>query len=174
MIHIKEAIIVEGRYDRIKLSSIVDGLILETGGFRIFKDKEKMAIPKEQIRHAYIPDRYGKEKRKEKPGKEGKLGVEGIDADELLKVLQRAGVCCEESGEKAPGQPVTKADLFALGLTGGQNSAEKRAAVLKKLDLPGHLTAKTMLPVVNTLFTRAEFFEICQQVAGVKKEEVSS
>ena len=106
--------------------------------------------------------------------KEGMLGVEGIDADELLKVLQRAGVCCEESGEKAPGQPVTKADLFALGLTGGQNSAEKRAAVLKKLDLPGHLTAKTMLPVVNTLFTRAEFFEICQQVAGVKKEEVSS
>lgn len=205
MIHIKEAIIVEGRYDRIKLSSIVDGLILETGGFRIFKDKEKMAmlrrlaetrglliltdsdgagfvirrylsgsIPKEQIRHAYIPDRYGKEKRKEKPGKEGKLGVEGIDADELLEVLQRAGVCCEESGEKAPGQPVTKADLFALGLTGGQNSVEKRAAVLKKLDLPGHLTAKTMLPVVNTLFTRAEFFEICQQVAGVKKEEVSS
>ena len=157
MIRIKEAIIVEGKYDKIKLSSLVDGLIIETGGFRIFKDPEKMAllrrlaatrglliltdsdgagfvirrylsgsIPAGQIRHAYIPDRYGKEKRKEKPGKEGKLGVEGIDAEELRQVLRRAGVCCEESGEPdnvtAPSEPITRADLFTLGLSGGRKA----------------------------------------------------
>ena len=199
MIRIKEAIIVEGKYDKIKLSSLVDGLIIETGGFRIFKDPEKMAllrrlaatrglliltdsdgagfvirrylsgsIPAGQIRHAYIPDRYGKEKRKEKPGKEGKLGVEGIDAEELRQVLRRAGVCCEESGEPdnvtAPSEPITRADLFTLGLSGGQESAKKRQELLKALDLPEHLTAKTMLPVLNTLYTRDEFLVMWEKL----------
>lgn len=199
MIRIKEAIIVEGKYDKIKLSSLVDGLIIETGGFRIFKDPEKMAllrrlaatrglliltdsdgagfvirryltgsIPAEQIRHAYIPDRLGKEKRKEKPGKEGKLGVEGIDAEELRQVLRRAGVCCEECGESdqmiTESEPITRADLFTLGLSGGQESAQKRQKLLKALDLPEHLTAKTMLPVLNTLYTRDEFLALWEKL----------
>lgn len=199
MIRIKEAIIVEGKYDKIKLSSLVDGLIIETGGFRIFKDSEKMAllrrlaatrglliltdsdgagfvirryltgsIPAEQIRHAYIPDRFGKEKRKEKPGKEGKLGVEGIDAEELRQVLRRAGVCCEECGESdqmiTESEPITRADLFTLGLSGGQESAQKRQKLLKTLDLPEHLTAKTMLPVLNTLYTRDEFLALWEKL----------
>lgn len=199
MIRIKEAIIVEGKYDKIKLSSLVDGLIIETGGFRIFKDPEKMAllrrlaatrglliltdsdgagfvirryltgsIPAEQIRHAYIPDRFGKEKRKEKPGKEGKLGVEGIDAEELRQVLRRAGVCCEECGESdqmiTESESITRADLFTLGLSGGQESAQKRQKLLKALDLPEHLTAKTMLPVLNTLYTRDEFLALWEKL----------
>jgi ribonuclease M5 len=127
LIHVKEAVIVEGKYDKIKLSSLIDGLILPTNGFRIFKDPEKMAlirsladtrglliltdsdsagflirnylsgcIAPEKIRHAYIPDILGKEKRKDKPSKEGKLGVEGVPISILKEALLRAGVSVDE------------------------------------------------------------------------------
>lgn len=190
MIQIREAVIVEGKYDKIKLSSIIDGLILETHGFQIFKDREQMAllrklaatrgllvltdsdgagfvirnylrgcIPKGQIRHAYIPDLFGKEKRKKSPSKEGKLGVEGVPASVIREALEKAGVCCGE-GEPAPkGPPITKADLFAAGLSGGEGSAARRLAFQKKLDLPERLSPNGLLQILNATMSREAFFQ---------------
>lgn len=187
MIRVKEAVIVEGKYDKIKLSSIIDGLIIETHGFQIFKDKEQMAllrklaaerglliltdsdgagfvirnyltgcIPKNQVKHAYIPDLFGKEKRKEKPSKEGKLGVEGVPAHVIRQALEKAGVCCTgEPEEKGP--PITKADLFAAGLSGGAGSAEKRRLLQKELSLPERLSPNGLLQILNATMTREEF-----------------
>ncbi len=190
MIHIREAVIVEGKYDKIKLSSIIDGLIIETHGFGIFKDKEQMAllrklaatrgllvltdsdgagfvirnylsgcIPKSQIKHAYIPDLFGKEKRKDKPSKEGKLGVEGVPVAVILEALKKAGVCCEEGEAEKKGPPVTKADLMAAGLSGGDGSAEKRKQLQKRLGLPEKLSPNGLLQIVNATMTREEFFQ---------------
>jgi ribonuclease M5 len=187
LIQVKEAIIVEGKYDKIKLSSLIDGLIIETRGFQIFKDREQMqlirrladkrgilvltdsdsagflirnylsgSIPPEKIKHAYIPDILGKEKRKEKPSKEGKLGVEGVPAAAILAALQRAGVVCSEESVPA-GRVITKADLYDAGLSGGENSAEKRARLLKKLNLPERLTPNALLAVLNSIMSLEEF-----------------
>ncbi|MDO4517534.1 MAG: DUF4093 domain-containing protein [Bacillota bacterium] len=191
MLKIKEAIVVEGRYDKNTLSQLVDTVILETAGFGIFKDKEKLALlrkiaekrglivltdsdgagfvirnhlkgalPRDQVKHAYVPDLFGKEKRKRKPGKEGKLGVEGMRPEVLENALRRAGATIlSEEGEKAGPPPLTKADLFACGLTGGQGSKERRQAFLKKLDLPQHLTPNAMLPVLSALYDRESLLE---------------
>lgn len=185
---IKEAIVVEGRYDKNTLSQVVDALILETGGFGVFKDSEKLAlfrrvaqkrglivltdsdgagfvirnylkgaIDPTLIKHAYIPDRLGKERRKRAPGKEGKLGVEGMRPEVLLDALRRAGATFLDGEEaaRAPA-PLTKADLFALGLTGRPDSAARRAALLRQLDLPEHLTANALLEVLSALYSREE------------------
>jgi ribonuclease M5 len=191
MLRIKEAIVVEGRYDKNTLSQIVDAVILETSGFGIFKDKEKLALlrrigekqglilltdsdgagfvirnylkgalPQDQVKHAYIPDRYGKEKRKRAPGKEGKLGVEGMPPAVLEEALRRAGATfLDQAGDPSPRQALTKADLFALGLSGGEGSKEKRQKLLKKLGLPEHLSPNAMLPVLGALYTREELLE---------------
>jgi ribonuclease M5 len=191
MLRIKEAIVVEGRYDKNTLSQIVDTVILETSGFGIFKDKEKLALlrrigekqglilltdsdgagfvirnylkgalPQDQVKHAYIPDRYGKEKRKRAPGKEGKLGVEGMPPAVLEEALRRAGATfLDQAGDQPPRQALTKADLFALGLSGGEGSKEKRQKLLKKLGLPEHLSPNAMLPVLGALYTREELLE---------------
>ena len=189
MLHIQEAIVVEGRYDKNTLSQVVDTLILETGGFQIFKDPEKMAllqraaqrrglivltdsdgagfvirnrikgtIPAQFLKHAYIPDVYGKERRKRKAGKEGKLGVEGMPPSVLEDVLRRAGATfLEESAPERRGGPaLTKADLFAAGLSGGPGSAEKRQALLKQLELPEHMSANALLAVLNGCYSRKE------------------
>lgn len=191
MLNIKEAIVVEGRYDKNTLSQLVDTVILETAGFGIFKDKEKLsllrkigekrgliiltdsdgagfvirnylkgALPQDQVKHAYVPDLFGKEKRKRKPGKEGKLGVEGMRPEVLEKALRRAGATIleGETQRDAP-PPLTKADLFACGLSGGERSKEKRQALLKKLDLPQHLTPNAMLPVLSALYDRESLLE---------------
>lgn len=191
MLNIKEAIVVEGRYDKNTLSQLVDTVILETAGFGIFKDKEKLsllrkigekrgliiltdsdgagfvirnylkgALPQDQVKHAYVPDLFGKEKRKRKPGKEGKLGVEGMRPEVLEKALRRAGATIleGETRKDAP-PPLTKADLFACGLSGGERSKEKRQALLKKLDLPQHLTPNAMLPVLSALYDRESLLE---------------
>lgn len=189
MIKIKEAIIVEGRYDKIKLSSIIDGIIIETNGFRIFKDKEKVnllrnlantngilvftdsdsagflirnyissIIPKEKIKHAYIPDIYGKEKRKDSCSKEGKLGVEGVPKEVIIKSLKSAGVVFEETGfvkEKSRG--ITKLDLYNYGLSGKDNSAEIRKLFLKQINLPEHLSVNSLVKVLNCTMTHKEF-----------------
>ncbi|MCI6227800.1 MAG: DUF4093 domain-containing protein [Candidatus Faecousia sp.] len=186
MLRIKEAIVVEGRYDKNTLSQIVDAPILETSGFGIFKDREQMsllrrvaerrglivftdsdgagfvirnhiknAIPGKYLKHAYIPDVYGKEKRKAAPGKEGKLGVEGLPPETLLEALRRAGATIE--GEDSPGNKgITKQDLMARGLSGGANAGAKRQLLLKKLGLPERMSANAMLQALNLLYTPEE------------------
>ncbi|ADU27604.1 toprim domain-containing protein [Ethanoligenens harbinense] len=186
MIHIREAVIVEGKYDKIKLSSLIDAVIIETDGFAIFKDAEKLALirrlaekrgvliltdsdaagfkirgflsgalPTGQVRHAYMPDIFGKEKRKTAPSKEGKLGVEGIPPDVIVQSLARAGVLAEQT--EAPRRRVTKADLFADGLSGGEQSAEKRRALLRKLQLPERLSANGLLDMLNAMYSYEEY-----------------
>lgn len=189
MLKIKEAIVVEGRYDKNTLSQVVDTVIVETAGFGIFKNREGLAllrrlaetrglivltdsdgagfvirghlrgaIPPERVKHAYIPDLYGKEKRKRAPGKEGKLGVEGMRPAVLEEALRRAGATFLEEGTPGrQGRLITKADLFAVGLTGSTDSAARRAALLKALSLPGHMSTNALLPVLNALYTYEEF-----------------
>ena len=191
MIKIKEAIVVEGRYDKAALAAIVDTVILDTEGFGIFADREKLALLRRlaiarglvvltdsdgggfvirnflksaidgrYVKHAYIPDVYGKEKRKRSPGKEGKLGVEGMKPEILLAALRRAGVELDGPEPEKTEEPITKAELFALGLTGRPDSAAKRALLLKKLSLPERLTTNAMLDVLNVLVTRGELYDI--------------
>ena len=194
MVKIKEAIVVEGRYDKNTLSQIVDAPILETSGFGIFKDKQQMAllrriaetrglivftdsdgagfvirnhiksaIPGKYLKHAYIPDIAGKEKRKAAPGKEGKLGVEGMSREIILEALRRAGATIE--GEEAPvTRQITKQDLMALGLSGGADAAAKRLALLKKCNLPEHMSANAMLQALNLLYSLEELTEIVGQL----------
>ena len=190
MVKIKEAILVEGRYDKNTLSQIVDAPILETAGFGIFKDKKqlallrqvaekrglivftdsdgagfvirnhiKSAIPAKFLKHAYIPDIAGKERRKREAGKEGKLGVEGMTKDVILESLRRAGATIE--GKDTPvSQSITKQDMMELGLSGGTGSSEKRAALLKKLDLPEHMSANALLQALNLLYSLEELKEL--------------
>ena len=194
MVKIREAIVVEGRYDKNTLSQIVDAPILETSGFGIFKDREQMsllrrvaerrglivftdsdgagfvirnhiqnAIPGKYLKHAYIPDVYGKEKRKAAPGKEGKLGVEGLPPETLLEALRRAGATIE--GEDSPGNKgITKQDLMARGLSGGANAGAKRQLLLKKLGLPEHMSANAMLQALNLLCSLEELDAVLKQI----------
>ena len=195
MISIRQAVIVEGKYDKIRLSTLLDALILTTDGFSIFKDKEKMnlirrlaasrgiviltdsdsagflirshlmgSIPKEQIINVYIPDVYGKEKRKAAPGKEGKLGVEAMSGDVLLQAFQNAGVICET--DRSPRCTVTKADLYADGLSGGENSQSKRHALCRKFGLPERLSQNALLEVLNGMISYEEYRQAVEQLAG--------
>lgn len=186
MVKIKEAIVVEGRYDKNTLRQIVDAPILETSGFGIFKDKKQMAllrrvaekrglivftdsdgagfvirnhiksaIPGIYLKHAYIPDIMGKERRKSAPGKEGKLGVEGMKPEIILDALRRGGATIEGE-EVPPTREITKQDLMELGLSGGPDASRKRLALLKKLNLPEHMSANAMLQALNLLYSFEE------------------
>ena len=200
MLRIREAIVVEGRYDKNTLSQLVDTVIIETSGFGIFKDKERLALlrrlaekrglivltdpdgagfvirghlrgslPPDRVKHAYVPDIYGKERRKRQGGKEGKLGVEGMRPEVLEAALRRAGATfLDEEGEDAApaGRPITKADFVALGLSGGPDSGEKRRALLQRLELPEHLSPNAMLEVLNALFTREELNGLLRGPSG--------
>ena len=191
MIVVKEAIIVEGKYDKIKLSSFIDGMIIETRGFRIFKDKEQMAlirkmadarglliltdsdsagflirnylkscIAPDKIKHAYIPDILGKERRKTSFSKEGKLGVEGIEKQLLIRALEKAGVVVNQetiSENKEYVRQVTKQDFFEWGLTGRDETNQKRKQVLKQLKLPEHLTTNAMIDAINSFMSYEAF-----------------
>lgn len=194
MIKIKEAIVVEGRYDKNTLSQIVDATIFETAGFGIFKDKQQMdllrrvaekrglivftdsdgagfvirnhiksAIPGSMLKHAYIPDIYGKERRKAAPGKEGKLGVEGMTREVILEALRRCGATIEGE-EAATASHITKQDLMELGLSGGPDSAQKRRALLKKLELPEHMSANAMLQALDMLYRLDELRSIVESM----------
>lgn len=187
---IREVIVVEGRYDKNALKQIVDATVVETHGFGVFNDRERLAllrrlaaerglilltdsdgagfvirnflkgtIPKSRLKQAYIPDIHGKERRKAAPGREGKLGVEGMPPQILLEALERAGATFEDGALSAERRPITKADFYALGLTGGPDSAARRSALLKKLGLPERMTANALLEAVNILYTREEFLE---------------
>ena len=195
MIKIKEAIIVEGKYDKIRLSNFIDGLIITTEGFGIFKDKEKQrlirdiaekrgililtdsdgagfvirnflkgSVPSDKVRHAYIPDIFGKEKRKPQPSKEGKLGVEGISEKILCDAIARSGAECELSEGYVKAQPeITKVDLFSHGLSGCADAAANRDKLKKKLSLPINLTANSLLAVLNCIMTKSEFEEMMKE-----------
>ena len=141
------------------------GLIVLTdsdGAGFVIRNYLKGALPKEQVKQAYIPDIHGKERRKRIPGKEGKLGVEGMKPEILLAALERAGATFldEETEKNRTGEPITKSDLFTLGLTGGQDSAAKRRKLLRELGLPEHLTANGLLEALNLLYGREELFEL--------------
>ena len=125
--------------------------------------KEMRALPKEQVRHAYIPDVYGKERRKAAPGKEGKMGVEGMTPQVLLDALERAGATFADDAVQSERTPVTKADFFELGLTGGKDSTARRAALLKKLALPEHMTTNALLEAVNILCGREELMKLMEE-----------
>ena len=194
MVKIREAIVVEGRYDKNTLSQIVDAPILETAGFGIFKDKKqlallrqvaekrglivftdsdgagfvirnhiKSAIPAKFLKHAYIPDIFGKERRKAAPGKEGKLGVEGMNREVILDALRKCGATIEGE-ETASISAITKQDLMELGLSGGMDASAKRLALLKKLNLPEHMSANAMLQALNLLFTLEELTSIVDRL----------
>lgn len=191
MVKIHEVIVVEGRYDKNALSQIVDATILETGGFQIMKDRQKLALLRKAaqkrglivftdsdgagfvirnylkgtidptlIKHAYIPDIPGKEKRKSSPGKEGKLGVEGMPPEVIVDCLRKAGATIE--GEKAvePKESITKTDMFLLGLSGGPGSKAKRLKLMKLLELPEHMSGNALLQALNLLYTKEELYSL--------------
>lgn len=194
MVKIKEAILVEGRYDKNTLLQIVDAPILETSGFGIFKDKKQMAllrsvaekrglivftdadgagflirnhvksaIPGKFLKHAYTPDVFGKERRKDKAGKEGKLGVEGMRPEIILEALRKAGATIEGESAAASNQ-ITKQDLMDLGLSGGADASARRLALLKKLNLPEHMSANALLQALNLLYSLQELTAIMDQL----------
>lgn len=191
MVKIREAIVVEGRYDKNTLSQIVDAPILETNGFGIMNDAEhlallrkvaalrglivftdsdgagfvirnylKGAIPSQLLKHAYIPDITGKERRKAKPGKEGKLGVEGMTPEIILDCLRRAGATFEDVPNQSCDGQITKTDLYFMGLSGSPDSKAKRVALLKKLDLPEYMSSNAMLQALNLLYNRDELHRL--------------
>ena len=140
------------------------GLIVLTdsdGAGFVIRNYLKGALPRDRVKQAYIPDIPGKERRKRAPGKEGKLGVEGMKSAVLLEALRRAGATFEDEAPAVErGEPITKADLYALGLTGGTGSAERRQVLLRRLDLPEHLTPNAMLEALNLLYDRASFLAL--------------
>jgi len=191
MISVKEVIVVEGRYDKNTLSQVVDAVIIETAGFGIFSDKEKLklirrlaekrgviiltdgdgagfvirnylkgAIPSENVKHAYIPDIKGKERRKSAASKEEKLGVEGMSGDVLIDALRRAGATMDDNVVSENINYLTKADLYSMGLLGANGSAEKRRALATRLGLPERISSNALLDVLNALYSNDEIKEI--------------
>ncbi len=192
MLKIKEAIVVEGRYDKNTLSQIVDTVIIETTGFGVFSDKEKIdllrrlaekkglivltdsdgagflirsyikgALPKDKVKHAYVPDIEGKEKRKRSASKEGKLGVEGMSPEVLIEALRRAGATFENvPGTGKNERVITKADMLELGLSGKPGSVRRRLELTKNLGLPEKLSPNALLDVLNAMYTYEEFHKL--------------
>lgn len=194
MLKIREAIVVEGRYDKNTLAQIVDAPILETKGFGLFKDPKqlellrsvakkrglivltdsdgagfvirnhiKSAIPAKYLKHAYIPDVAGKEKRKAAPGKEGKLGVEGMSPEVLLAALKNAGATIEGESTAQENDQITKQDFVEFGLSGGLNASERRKRLQNRLHLPEHMSANALLQALNLLLSREELAEIVRE-----------
>ena len=197
---INTPIVVEGNYDKIKLSGIVDGLIITTDGFGIFTNKKKQALlrkmgaktgiivltdsdnagfrirrfissimPKDEIINCYIPDIYGKEKRKEKPSKEGKLGVEGVSDSVLRDCIKNASRENSLSQEEAlPTRKITKMDFYDAGLFGGDFSAELRKSLISYYGLPEHLTTNSLIDILNRI---SDYEEFCQALKKLKSEK---
>ena len=196
MLRIQETVVVEGKYDKIRLSALLDANIVTTEGFGVYSDADKRALLRrladatglvivtdsdragfrirryitglvgaDKVRQVYIPDVSGKEKRKAAPSKEGKLGVEGIDNELLLACFARAGITPESSERPAPRCSITKFDLYALGLSGKPDCAERRRRLLAQLELPAGLTSNALLPVLNALFDRDEFLRMASSLS---------
>ncbi len=195
MRRVREAIVVEGKYDAQRVKTAVDATVVETGGFRLFKDKEKLAylrllaekrglviltdsdtagmvirnhllsaIPAHRIKNAYIPPIPGKEKRKAAPSAEGLLGVEGMDDATVVNALERAGATFDDGAPAVPALHLTKADLAAVGLSGGVDSAKKREALLQGLGLPPYLSANRLLEAVNATLTPEQWHDTIGQL----------
>ena len=195
MVKIKEAIVVEGRYDKNTLSQIVDAPIFQTNGFSVMNDKDqlsllrrvaqvrglivftdsdgagfvirnhlKSAIEPQYLKHAYIPDILGKEKRKTAPGKEGKLGVEGMTPEVIADCLRKAGATIEGETNSSQSGQITKQDFVDLGLSGGQDSSHLRLALAKKLELPERMSANALLQALNLLYTVDELVNVLQEL----------
>ncbi len=189
MITIKEAIIVEGKYDKIRIDSVIDTLVVPTNGFNIFTNTEKQKLIKEiakkrgiiiltdsdragflirnflcgivdnkYIKHAFIPQIEGVEKRKDIPSKDGFLGVEGINNEIIEKAILSAASVCSEKKDK-----ITKADLYMLGLSGNALSKVKRDKLLVSLGLPTAISANTLVAIINTSFTLEEIKKIIKE-----------
>ena len=197
MINVSQAIVVEGRYDKNTLSQIVNAPIFETSGIHIMKDKQmqaflrkvamerglvvftdsdgggfvirnflKQIIPPQFLFHAYIPDVYGKEKRKAAPGKEGKIGLEGMSREVILTALENCGANFHPNAKPT----ITKQHLFVLGLSGQANSSVLRKQLLKKLELPEHMSANAMLQALDVLYSPEELEKIVQELPGYGEE----
>lgn len=183
MITLNEIIVVEGKYDKIKLSRLFDTLIIATDGFRIYKDKQKAQLIKTAalkrgviiitdsdtaglrirnrvrqlvgsaiVKNVYLPQISGKEKRKAKPGAEGLLGVEGIPDEIILNAV------AAQTSEATKREKITKAELFDMGLCGGENSSKLRKELCAALNLPKNLSAAALLDTINVLYTKDEFY----------------
>lgn len=188
-------VIVEGKYDKIRLQSVLDAMIITTEGFGIFNDRDKQQLLRKlskergllvitdsdaagfkirgflkglindgDIINAYIPDIFGKEGRKEEPSREGKLGVEGMPSEALISSLEKSGILTESANGTSSAREITTADLFEDGLTGAENSAEKRRRLLRSLDLPERLTGSSFLLVLNTFLNYEEYKKICKDL----------
>ncbi len=199
MIKIKQAVIVEGKYDKIRLSSMLDALIIETDGFSVFKNAEKQklirdlankrgllvltdsdsagflirsfisgSVPKDKVIHAYIPDIFGKEKRKTEHSKEGKLGVEGMSTAVLTEALEKAGVLCEYS--EVPSRQITNADLYEDGFSGTDGASQRKKALLKYFSLPERMSKSSLLKVLNTFVTYDEYKQAVKAVNETEKD----
>ena len=195
MVKVREAIVVEGRYDKNTLSQIVNAPIFETAGFGIFKDRQQMqllrrvaqsrglivftdpdgaglvirnhiksAIPGEYLKHAYIPDIMGKERRKATPGKEGKIGVEGMTPQVIMESLRRCGATFLGEVE-TESHHITKQDLMELGLSGGRDSAFKRLALQKKLGFPEKMSANALLQALDLLYSFEQLKALVEELS---------
>lgn len=191
-IKLKQAVIVEGKYDKIHLSQLVDAVIITTNGFGIYKDSDtaelirhyakttgiiiltdsdsagnqirgriKSIVPEGKIYNAYVPEIFGKEKRKASPSKEGKLGVEGISPKLIIEALERAGIGQDASQER---EKATMTDFINVGLSGGKNSGELRKKLLSQLGLPQSLTARATLDAVNSMMSKDEFLRLAGEL----------
>lgn len=193
MLKLKEVVIVEGKYDKIKLSQILDALIIDVGGFNIFKNKEKVQmikkladkngililtdsdhagfmirnylngiIPQDKIKNAYIPDIIGKEKRKKTYSKERKLGVEGVDDKIILDAINKVSLKKEEKTNNI--KEITKMDFYEDGLSGRDNSSDKRKKLLKKLNLPENLSQNALIKVLNKTISYDEYKRVVEEL----------
>lgn len=197
MIKINEAVIVEGKYDKITLSAILDTVVIETDGFAIFKDKEKQQLIRflaekrgivimtdsdsagfkirsfikgitnsENVKNVYIPDVYGKEKRKTEASKEGKLGVEGMKPQIIIDALEKAGVLYNENSKKE-GREITHTDFFEDGISGGENSSSVRKALAKELGLPEKISSSALLKIINSYMTYEEYKQVIEKMINL-------
>lgn len=195
MVKIKQAVIVEGKYDKIRLETVIDAPIITTDGFGIFNDKQKQSlirkaaqkrgiviltdsdsagflirsrlcgmVPPEQIRHVYIPELFGKEKRKAQPSKEGLLGVEGVPNDVITAAFERAGLLDDSIEIDENERKITKADLYDLGFCGKDNSAYLRKKLIKRLEFPAHMSANALLSALNILIDYDELCAVAQEL----------
>lgn len=199
MIYLKEAVIVEGKYDKIKLKNFISAEIITTDGFRIFKDRQKTEmirriaekrgiiiltdsdaagfvirghlnglIDQKYIKNVFVPEIKGKERRKTVASSAGLLGVEGLSEQVIADALKRAGVGENAKERQNTELKITKSDLFAAGLSGGENSRSKREQLLKSLSLPTGMSSGQMLTALNSLYTGEEFLAMCRKESDVE------